>query len=36
MTIAFINDSKDPDFFSIASNNFMEFPDGKGLPDCEK
>jgi len=36
ITIAFINDSKDPDFFSIASNNFMEFPDGKGLPGCKK
>lgn len=35
ITLAFINDSKDPNFFSIASNNFKEFPDGKGLPDCE-
>ena len=36
ITIAFINDSKDPDFFRIASNNFLEFPDGKGLPDCKE
>ena len=36
ITIAFINDSTDPEFFRIASNNFIEFPDGKGIPDCKK
>ncbi len=35
ITIAFINDSKDPAVFHIASNKFIEFPDGKGI-DCKK
>ena len=36
ITIAFINDSKNPDFFSIASNNFIELTDAKGMPDCKE
>lgn len=34
ITIAFVNDSDDPDYFRIRSNNFMEFPEGNDALDC--